>query len=73
MSNNVLTTYSTLKKPTSGLDSFGAERVVKAVRNIAARGTSVICTIHQPSASIFRMFSHLLLLKKGTSCPRHMC
>lgn len=36
-----------------------------AVKNIAARGTSVVCTIHQPSATIFGMFTHLLLMKKG--------
>jgi ATP-binding cassette subfamily G (WHITE) protein 2 (SNQ2) len=54
-----------LDEPTSGLDSFGAERVMTAVRNIAGRGTSVVCTIHQPSATIFGMFTHLLLLKKG--------
>ena len=36
-----------------------------AVKNIASRGTSVVCTIHQPSATIFGMFTHLLLLKKG--------
>jgi ABC-type multidrug transport system ATPase subunit len=52
-------------QPTSGLDSFGAERVMTAVKKIAARGTSVVCTIHQPSATIFGMFTHLLLLKKG--------
>jgi ABC-type multidrug transport system ATPase subunit len=54
-----------LDEPTSGLDSFGAERVMKAVKNIAARGTSIVCTIHQPSSTIFGMFTHLLLLKKG--------
>jgi ABC-type multidrug transport system ATPase subunit len=56
-----------LDEPTSGLDSFGAERVMKAVKNIAARGTSIVCTIHQPSSTIFGMFTHLLLLKKGTT------
>jgi ABC-type multidrug transport system ATPase subunit len=54
-----------LDEPTSGLDSFGAERVMKAVKNISARGTSIVCTIHQPSSTIFSMFTHLLLLKKG--------
>jgi ABC-type multidrug transport system ATPase subunit len=53
-------------QPTSGLDSMGAARVMTAIKNIAARGTSVVCTIHQPSKAIFSMFSHLLLLKKGT-------
>ena len=29
------------------------------------RGTPVICTIHQPSAMLFQMFDHLLLLAPG--------
>jgi hypothetical protein len=40
---------------------------MKAVQNISSRGTPVVCTIHQPSATIFGLFTHLLLLKKGTN------
>eukprot|EP01087_Luapelamoeba_hula_P008964 TRINITY_DN2282_c0_g1_i1.p1 TRINITY_DN2282_c0_g1~~TRINITY_DN2282_c0_g1_i1.p1 ORF type:complete len:1497 (-),score=261.71 TRINITY_DN2282_c0_g1_i1:27-4118(-) len=54
-----------LDEPTSGLDSMGAERVMYAVKRAAASGKSVICTIHQPSASLFGLFTHLCLLKKG--------
>eukprot|EP00026_Physarum_polycephalum_P012400 Phypoly_transcript_12704.p1 GENE.Phypoly_transcript_12704~~Phypoly_transcript_12704.p1 ORF type:complete len:110 (-),score=13.50 Phypoly_transcript_12704:394-723(-) len=35
------------------------------VRRIAQTGRAVICTIHQPSSSIFSYFDHLLLLRKG--------
>ncbi|KJE94352.1 ABC transporter [Capsaspora owczarzaki ATCC 30864] len=54
-----------LDEPTSGLDAFGAALVMSKIRQIAQTGRAVICTIHQPSAEIFGMFDHLLLLKKG--------
>eukprot|EP01088_Endostelium_zonatum_P016480 TRINITY_DN446_c0_g2_i1.p1 TRINITY_DN446_c0_g2~~TRINITY_DN446_c0_g2_i1.p1 ORF type:complete len:1646 (+),score=328.09 TRINITY_DN446_c0_g2_i1:46-4983(+) len=55
-----------LDEPTSGLDSRGAEIVMKTIRKIVDSGrVSVICTIHQPSAPVFELFTHLLLVKKG--------
>eukprot|EP01001_Neometanema_parovale_P004306 NODE_15_length_4507_cov_49.404653_g13_i0.p1 GENE.NODE_15_length_4507_cov_49.404653_g13_i0~~NODE_15_length_4507_cov_49.404653_g13_i0.p1 ORF type:complete len:1404 (+),score=270.35 NODE_15_length_4507_cov_49.404653_g13_i0:55-4266(+) len=54
-----------LDEPTSGLDSRAAQIVMRAIRNIAKTGRTVICTIHQPSNEIFSMFDSLLLLKKG--------
>mmetsp|Transcript_29857 Transcript_29857/g.83425 ORF Transcript_29857/g.83425 Transcript_29857/m.83425 type:complete len:743 (+) Transcript_29857:45-2273(+) len=50
---------------TSGLDSQTAEDVVKILQEIARTGRTVICTIHQPSFDIFRMFDKLLLLQRG--------
>ena len=38
-----------LDEPTSGLDSRAALVVIRGVRNVAASGRSVICTIHQPA------------------------
>lgn len=35
------------------------------MRKLAAAGQSVLCTIHQPAASIFAEFDRVLLLKKG--------
>ncbi|KYQ91325.1 ABC transporter G family protein [Tieghemostelium lacteum] len=54
-----------LDEPTSGLDSSAALKVMNLIKKIASSGRSVICTIHQPSTSIFKKFDHLLLLKKG--------
>eukprot|EP00635_Sarcinochrysidales_sp_CCMP3193_P013333 CAMPEP_0118911282 /NCGR_PEP_ID=MMETSP1166-20130328/13044_1 /TAXON_ID=1104430 /ORGANISM="Chrysoreinhardia sp, Strain CCMP3193" /LENGTH=1491 /DNA_ID=CAMNT_0006850763 /DNA_START=64 /DNA_END=4539 /DNA_ORIENTATION=- len=54
-----------LDEPTSGLDSRAAIVVVRATRNIARSGRSVICTIHQPSYALFSVFDRLLLLKRG--------
>ncbi|EGC38233.1 hypothetical protein DICPUDRAFT_76201 [Dictyostelium purpureum] len=54
-----------LDEPTSGLDSSSALKVMNLIKKIASSGRSVICTIHQPSTTIFKKFDHLLLLKKG--------
>lgn len=54
-----------LDEPTSGLSSPSAMIVAKALRNVAKKGTCIICTIHQPSAEVFNMFDRLLLLKRG--------
>jgi len=43
-------------EPTSGLDSFMAENVVTSLKKLAARGKTVICTIHQPSSQVYAMF-----------------
>lgn len=52
-------------EPTSGLDSTSASRVVDILVNLAAAGTSVVCTIHQPSSDVFHRMHKLLLLSAG--------
>jgi len=52
-------------EPTSGLDSAAAAAVVGILGDLAGRGVTVICSIHQPSFDIFRQFSSLLLLEAG--------
>ena len=53
-------------EPTSGLDSFMAENVVQHLRKMAMDMKKiVVCTIHQPSSEIFKLFDHLTLLSEG--------
>jgi len=52
-------------EPTSGLDSKMAEDTIRLLKRLAANGKLVICTIHQPSWSIFEQFDRLLLLHHG--------
>lgn len=54
-----------LDEPTSGLDSFAAKAVMENLRDLAFYGRTIVATIHQPSAEIFRMFDYLLLLAEG--------
>lgn len=53
-----------LDEPTTGLDSYLAHEVVKLLNQLSKQGTTVICTIHQPSSDIFQMFDNLLLLRR---------
>ncbi|KAG2325054.1 hypothetical protein Bca52824_007782 [Brassica carinata] len=39
--------------------------VMRAVKNVADTGRTIVCTIHQPSIDIFEAFDELVLLKRG--------
>ncbi|KAJ4721526.1 Pleiotropic drug resistance ABC transporter [Melia azedarach] len=54
-----------MDEPTSGLDSRAAAIVMRAVKNVADTGRTIVCTIHQPSIDIFEAFDELILLKLG--------
>ncbi|ODQ61844.1 hypothetical protein WICANDRAFT_59920 [Wickerhamomyces anomalus NRRL Y-366-8] len=54
-----------LDEPSSGLDSQSSWAVVQVLRHLAEAGQAILCTIHQPSATLFEQFDRLLLLKKG--------
>jgi ABC-type multidrug transport system ATPase subunit/ABC-type multidrug transport system permease subunit len=54
-----------LDEPTSGLDARAAQIVMRGVQAIARTGRTVLCTIHQPSITIFELFDALLLLQRG--------
>ena len=56
-----------LDEPTSGLDSFAAYQVVTALQSLAAAGCTVLCTIHQPSSEVFRLFDNTVLLVNGAT------
>ena len=54
-------------EPTSGLDSYLAETVVRTLRTLSQNGTTILCTIHQPSSQVFDLFNRLLLLAQVTT------
>jgi ABC-type multidrug transport system ATPase subunit len=48
-----------------GLDSKVALEVMQSVQSLSQQNRTIICTIHQPSASIFHLFDKILLLANG--------
>lgn len=52
-------------EPTSGLDSSSTRQLVTVLQELAREGRTVICTIHQPSATILEMFDHLYAMAEG--------
>ncbi|XP_027162642.1 pleiotropic drug resistance protein 3-like isoform X1 [Coffea eugenioides] len=56
-----------MDEPTTGLDARAAAIVMRAIKNVADTGRTIVCTIHQPSIDIFESFDELLLLKSGGS------
>ncbi|KAI3445471.1 hypothetical protein Pfo_002136 [Paulownia fortunei] len=54
-----------MDEPTTGLDARAAAIVMRAVKNVANTGRTIVCTIHQPSIDIFEAFDELVLLKAG--------
>ncbi|KAK7848318.1 pleiotropic drug resistance protein 3 [Quercus suber] len=54
-----------MDEPTTGLGARAAAIVMRAVKNVADTGRTIVCTIHQPSIDIFEAFDELILLKSG--------
>ncbi|XP_078612477.1 protein white-like [Branchiostoma floridae x Branchiostoma japonicum] len=52
-------------EPTSGLDSSMTQNVVRCLQQLAIKGRTVVCTIHQPPSEVFTMFDQILLLAEG--------
>jgi ABC-type multidrug transport system ATPase subunit len=65
--SEVLTNPSLLfcDEPTTGLDSFMAEGVVMVLKKMAARGKTIICTIHQPASEVYALFDTVMLVADG--------
>ncbi|KAG0684143.1 ATP-binding cassette transporter snq2 [Pichia californica] len=54
-----------LDEPTSGLDSQSSWAIIQVLKELAKAGQAILCTIHQPSATLFEEFDKLLLLRRG--------
>ncbi|KAG0147174.1 hypothetical protein CROQUDRAFT_43249 [Cronartium quercuum f. sp. fusiforme G11] len=59
-----------LDEPTSGLDSVSALRVINVLKGLSTNalpgcGTTIVCSIHQPSSQIYAAFDYICLLAPG--------
>ncbi len=51
-----------LDEPTSGLDSVASLSLVKALKELATQGVTIVAVLHQPKYDIFALFDNVLLL-----------
>ncbi len=49
----------------SGLDSSTSTQVISLLKALANGGRIVICSIHQPSSTLFAMFDQIYLMAEG--------
>ena len=55
-----------MDEPTSGLDAATSFEMAKALSELAANhAKTIICTVHQPSASLLDLWNHLILVGFG--------
>jgi ABC-type multidrug transport system ATPase subunit len=56
-------------RPINCVEQINIKKIVnlclKALKNLASAGKTVICTIHQPSSEVFAMFDRILLMAEG--------
>ncbi|KAG5880493.1 hypothetical protein JTB14_035204 [Gonioctena quinquepunctata] len=54
-----------LDEPTSGLDNVTIKQCMELLHKITGLGRTVICTIHQPPASLFHNFDQVYVMADG--------
>ncbi|KAJ8976176.1 hypothetical protein NQ317_002065 [Molorchus minor] len=54
-----------LDEPTSGLDNYAIKQCMELLQKITKLDRTVICTIHQPPASLFQNFDQVYVMANG--------
>jgi ABC-type multidrug transport system ATPase subunit len=49
-----------------GLDSYTAFQLLETLSRLAARGRTIVLSLHQPRSDAFALFSRILLLSRGS-------
>lgn len=56
---------ATIKLKYSYSDAYSAQQLVRTLLRLTKQGTTIMCTIHQPSSKLFAMFHKVLFLTDG--------
>jgi len=54
-----------MDEPTTSMDAFTAESIIQIINKLKNKGKTIIATIHQPNAEIFKQMDMLMLLSFG--------
>ena len=54
-----------IDEPTSGLDSKSTLEVMQVLSQLAHRGHTILCSIHQPRVEVFELFSEVMVMAQG--------
>ncbi|KAG8253775.1 hypothetical protein J6590_025947 [Homalodisca vitripennis] len=57
--------YSTEPKSTDEIQLAVAKKVSQLLKDLSRQGRTIVCTIHQPSATMFHMFDVVYMLARG--------
>ncbi|XP_033219349.1 ATP-binding cassette sub-family G member 1-like [Belonocnema kinseyi] len=63
--NNPLVIF--LDEPITGLDIVAAMQCAKALKNLAKKKRTIVCTVHQPNSAVYELFDHVYLIAEGRS------
>ncbi len=55
-----------LDEVTTGLDATSAFQLIRTLKTLAAKGRTIVVTIHQPRSEIWGLFDRLILLSEGS-------
>ncbi|XP_018045388.1 PREDICTED: ATP-binding cassette sub-family G member 4-like, partial [Atta colombica] len=59
-----------LDEPTTGLDELSSSQCIDVLQSLAHFGRTVVCSVHTPSASIFKKFDHVYVVTDGQCAYR---
>jgi len=54
-----------LDEPTTGLDSYSAEKIVETLKNLNQLNRTIVMTLQQPNSKIYNMMERLILVVDG--------
>jgi ABC-type multidrug transport system ATPase subunit len=54
-----------LDEPTTSMDAFTTEKIIKIMHKLKFKGRTIVATIHQPNTHIYNSFDQLIIMSLG--------